>query len=478
VTVWQKVALFGWHVDYTLPVIVVPLPALEFFAMKIVIAGAGEVGSHLARLLVDDGHDVTVIDPDADRLEKVALTSDVITMQGSTTSFEVLQGSGIYKADLLIAVTPSEDTNIVTCMLSKKMGAKRTIARIDHNEYLDFENRSTFSKAGVDYMFYPEVIAATEIVNLLSQTSSSEFIDFAGGKMVLLSFKLEENAPIIGKMLLEAVTDRKTLRYRTVAITRDEKTIIPRGDDRFEVDDQIYVIANRDGIDEMLAFSGKENIDVHNLMILGGSRIGTKVATMLDHRMNIKIIESNKERCYTLSELFDHAMVINGDGRNSELLMEEGIQKTDAFVAVTGNSETNILACLFAKQVGVQRTIAEVENMDYIQLAESIGIDTIINKKLITAGHIFKFTQDTDVQTVRYLSGTNAEVLEYIVKPNSQATLHAIKDLDFPKNATIGGIIRGGKGIVAAGDAEIQAHDHVIVFSIESDPTEVGEFFN
>ncbi|MDR0414630.1 MAG: Trk system potassium transporter TrkA [Prevotellaceae bacterium] len=445
--------------------------------MNIVIAGAGEVGTHLSRLLSEDSHSITVVDPSEERLHAVESSVDVVIVQGSTTSVEVLEKANIRKADLLIAVTPSEDTNIVTCMLGKKMGARQTIARIDHNEYLDVENRSTFTHAGIDNMFYPEKIAAGEIVNLLSQTSTSEYIEFANGKLVMMVFRLDDGAPIAGKTVAELTHRAKKLEYRVIAINRNEKTIIPHRLDAFEPGDQLYMMTTRNGISEMLEFSGKENIEVHNMIILGGSRIGIKVAASLDRRLNIKIIEQQKERCVKLAEMFKNAMIINGDGRNAELLLEEGLQKTDAFVAVTGSSETNILACLLAKQTGVQRTIAEVENLDYIQLAESIGINTIINKKLITAGHIFKFTQNTGVQAVKYLTGSDAEVLEFIAKAGCRASKALIKDLGFPKNTIVGGIVRGGKGIIATGATEIRAGDHVIVFALDTDAAAVGEFF-
>ncbi|MGL5913763.1 MAG: Trk system potassium transporter TrkA, partial [Bacteroidales bacterium] len=434
--------------------------------MNIIIAGAGEVGIHLARLMSEENHSIYVIDPSEDRLHLVEANTDVVTVVGSTTSFEVLAEADVAKADLLIAVTPSEDTNIVTCMLGKKMGAKQTISRVDHNEYLEPENRNTFVKAGIDNMFYPEKIAAAEIVNLLSQTSSSEYIEFGNGKLVMMVFRLDEDAPIVGKTVLEATTDYKNLEYRVIAINRNDKTIIPRRFDEFQAGDQLHVITTREGMKEMLELSGKENIDVHNLMILGGSRVGTKVAEQLERRVNIKIIEQNKEHCYKLAERFQNAMIINGDGRNAELLVDEGVNKTDAFVALTGSAETNILSCLLAKQMGVQRTIAEVENLDYIQLAESIGIDTIINKKLITAGHIFKFTSG-DIHGVKHLTGSDAEVFEFVAKVGCKASKMAIKDLEFPKNAIIGGIVRGGKGIIATGLTEVQEHDLVVVFALD-----------
>lgn len=446
-------------------------------AMNIIIAGAGEVGTHLSKLLSEDSHSITVVDPSEERLRAVELGADVVTVQGSTTSIEVLERASTRRADLLIAVTPSEDTNIVTCMLGKKMGARQTVARIDHSEYLDMANRSTFTHAGIDNMFYPEKIAATEIVNLLSQTSTSEYIEFANGKLVMMVLKLEDKAPVAGKTIAEVTFGMKKLEFRVIAISRNEKTIIPHRFDTLEPGDRLYMMTTRSGVSEMLEFSGKENVEVHNMIILGGSRIGTKVAASLDRRLNIKIIEQQKERCLKLAEMFKNAMIINGDGRNADLLLEEGLQKTDAFVAVTGNSETNILACLLAKQTGVQRTIAEVENLDYIQLAESIGINTIINKKLITAGHIFKFTQNTGIQSVKYLTGCDAEALEFIAKPGCRASRAPVKDLGFPKNAIIGGIVRGGRAAIATGTTQIKAGDHAIVFALDADAADVGEFF-
>jgi trk system potassium uptake protein TrkA len=445
--------------------------------MNIIIAGAGEVGTHLSKLLSENDHNIRVVDPSEERLHAIEAATDVVTILGSTTSIATLERAEAAKADLLVAVTPSEDTNIVTCMLGTKMGTKQTIARIDHDEYLDLENRTTFTQAGVDNMFYPEKIAATEIVHLLSQTSSSEYIDFADGKLVMMVFKLEDDSPIAGKTIIEATKNLNKPEYRITAINRDEKTFIPHRDYRLQAGDWVHVMTTRNGIREMLEHSGKENIEVRNLMILGGSRIGAKVATLLDRRMNIKIIEQSKERSLRLAEQFKNAMVINGDGRNSDLLIEEGVQKTDAFVALTGNSETNILSCLLAKQMGVQRTIAEVENLDYIQLAESIGIDTIINKKLITASHIFKFTQGADVQSVKRLVGSDAEMLEFVARTSCKASQVAIKDLGFPKGAIIGGVVRGGKGIIATGSTEIKPHDHVIVLAIGVEAVEIAKYF-
>lgn len=447
--------------------------------MKIILAGAGAVGAHLAKMLSNENHDITVIDTDSDRLKLIGSTMDVLTLEGSATSIGLLKEAKIKKADLFIAVTQAESTNTSAAILGKQLGARKTIARIDNQEYLYTENREMFISLGIDYLIYPEKIAAREIVGLLSQTSTTDAVDFSGGKLHLYAFKLEENAPIINKTLIEVIDRENGLAYRSVAITRNGHTIIPRGHDRFQVNDLVYVISNKGGVKNLLRYTGKENYDVRNIMILGGSRIGIRAARDLGDQHYVKLIEINREKSYMISNSLDNTLVINGDGSNLELLTQEGISKMDAFVAVTGNSETNILSCLLAKRMGVKKTIAEVENIDYIPLAENIGIDTIINKKLITASRIFRFTMSTDVTSIKCLTGTDAEVLEFFVKSDAPITKGPLRDIEFPPDAIIGGVItKEGRGIIAEGSTEIREGDHVVVFALPSAVSVVGKFFN
>ncbi len=446
--------------------------------MNIIIVGAGEVGTHLATMLAKEYHDVVVIDPDAEMLSQLSAATDVVTFQGSATSISVLKDANIKKADLFIAVAHSEETNIVSATLAKRLGAKKVIARIDKNEYLQPNNKEIFLNLGIDSLIYPERLAAREVVTLLGQTSSTEFVDFSGGKLSLIVFRLEEDSPVIDYTLLQATKNLNNLDYRAVAISREGETIIPRGNDQFKYNDLVYVIANQSGIKDMMEHSGKKNIDVNNLMILGGSRIAIHIANELEKSMNVKLIEVDKEKSQKLAGQFKNALVINGDGRNTDLLMEEGLQYMDAFVAVTGNSETNILSCIVAKRMGVKKTIAEIENINYIRLAESIGVDTVINKKLITASRIFRYTMSTDVSAIKCLTGSDAEVLEFIVKPGSPITKGRLKDISFPKDAIIGGVVRGDTAFIAKGDSEIKPYDRVVVFALPSAINKIGKFFN
>jgi trk system potassium uptake protein TrkA len=445
--------------------------------MRIIIAGTGEVGSHLAKMLSNEYHDIVVIDPDENKLKILGSSYDLMTLEGSATSLSMLNEAGVEKADLFIGVTQSEEINITASILAKKLGVKKTIARIDNLEYLQKENRDFFTSLGIDSMIYPEKNASKEVVGLLRETGITDLVDFSGGKLSLLAIKLDQNADIVNKTLNEISQDVYKMDFRAVAITRDGRTIIPHGSDKFMIGDIVYVISNQAGIKNLMKSSGKESHEVKNIMILGGSRIGKLTAKDLGRQYNIKLIEINREKAYRLSNYLNNTLVINGDGTNIDLLTQEGIRKIDAFVAVTGNSETNILSCLLAKSMGVKRTIAEIENIDYINIAENMGIDAVINKKLITASRIYRYTLAGEVSVIKCLTGTDAEVLEFVVKHDAKAVRGPIKDIDFPSEAIIGGVIRGNSSFIASGDTIIQPNDHVVVFALPSVLNEIGNFF-
>ena len=451
--------------------------------MKIVIAGAGEVGSHLAKMLSNESNEITVIDMNGERLQNLRAVADIITVEGNPSAIHVLQEAGVASADLFIAVNPSEsqDVNIVSAMLAKKLGSKKATARINNEEYLSYENKYLFTEMGIDLMFYPEKIATAEIMDLLKRTASSDSLEFARGKLHMSVFKLEEDSPLIGMNMVEfsQLAQEQGFKFRVVAISRKNSTIIPKFDTKFKYHDLVFIISKREGMDMLLKYVGKHNIEVNSVMILGGSPTGLMLARQLAKQIDsVKIIEKSKEKCLDMSEkLPDNVVVVNGDGRNSDMLLEESIRDFDAFVAVTNSTETNILACVAAKGFGVQRTIAEVENLEYIKLAESMGVDAVINKKLITASRIFKFTLSNKVRFIKYMSGTNAEVLEYIVAPDTKITKAALKDMNFPNNAIIGGIIRGNDSYIAVGDTKIEAYDRVAVFALPEAVKEVDKFF-
>ena len=452
--------------------------------MKIVIEGAGEVGSHLAKMLRAEANEVTVIDDDSERIDALTAYADVETVLGNPSSIQVLRDAGVGKADLFIAVYPyaTQEVNIVGALLAKQVGAAKVIARINDEDYLNAENRLLFKVLGIELMFYPEKSAADEIVAFLKHNSTAETMDFARGRLQIAVFKLTEDSPILDLKLLEFIKDstaEELRQFRVIAISRDEQTIIPRLETKFLYGDLVFTITTREGVPALYRHFGKTNITIGKVFILGGGPIGEMLAKTLDRSgVKVKLVDSDKNRCIELSEtLPDTIRIINGDGRNSDFLYEEGIQDYDAFVALTGNDESNVLSCVVAKKFGVARTIAEVENIEYIHIAEEMGVDNVINKKLITAGRIFKFTLSGKARIVRYMTGTNAEVIEYTVAPGASITAGPIKDIDFPRNAIIGGVIRGSDAFIAVGDTVIEPYDRVAIFALPETIKEIDKFF-
>lgn len=434
--------------------------------MKIIIAGAGAVGTHLAKLLSSEKQDIILMDDDEERLSTIDSNFDLMTVTASPTSIDGLKDAKVKYADLFVAVTPDESRNMTACMLANNLGAQKTVARIDNYEYLLPKNREFFQKLGVNSLIYPEMLAAQEIVSSIRMSWVRQWWEFCNGALILIGTKMREKAEILDIPLHKL--GGPTLPYHIVAIKRGNETLIPRGDDSIRLHDIVYFTTTRKYVPYIRKIVGKEDYpDVRNVMIMGGSRIAVRTVQYMPDYMKAKIIESNIARCNRLTELVDDGvMVINGDGRDMQLLMEEGIKNTEAFVALTGNSETNILACLAAKRMGVTKTVAEVENVDYISMAESLDIGTVINKKFIAASHIYQMMLDADVSNVKCLTFANADVAEFTVKPGAKITKQAVKDLGLPKGATIGGLIRNGEGILVTGNTMIQENDHVVVFCL------------
>ena len=446
--------------------------------MKIIIAGAGEVGQHLAKMLAEEFHDITVIDEDAKKLETISAVSDVYTIQGDSKDFNTLNRASLTRCNLFIAVNPVESDNILSSILAKKLGAKKCIARIENDTYLRPHNKEVLINLGIDYMYYPEKIAATEVLNLIGNTATTEYVSFSGGKLSLMVFKIRGNSPMVDKRIMDITSLDKKLKYRIVAISRDGDTIIPSRHNYIREGDTIYIIVDNRYSGELYAFTGQKNLKVNNLMILGGGQVGERIARSLEKTVNVKLIDNDKITAERLAESLEDTLVISSEGRDIEVIYDEDLENTDVFVALTGHSETNILASMLAKKKGAKKVIADVEDFSYINLAESMGIDTIINKKLITASTIFRFTMNTDVQEVRCLNGCDAEVLEFIAKPNSPITRTSIREMPWPSDALIGGVVRGESVFIATGDSEIKAYDRVVVFALPDAITKLANFFN
>ncbi len=445
--------------------------------MRIVIAGAGDVGTHLAKLLSGESQDIILIDESQDRLGGLDSNFDLLAVTASPTSIKDLKEAEAGKADLFVAVTPDESRNIVACQLAHNLGAQKTLARVDNYEYLTPRSREFFTSTGVDSLIYPEMLAAKDIVDGMRQSWIRQWWEFAEGTLVMIGVKLRENAEILNVPLYALGTGRP---YHIVAIVRNNETIIPGGNDTIYAGDMVYFMANKKNIPLIRRIAGKEELpDIRDVIIMGGSRIAIRAAQLMPENVNVKIIERDRARCNWLTEMLSsRVMVINGDGRDPSLLMSEGIDHTEAFIALTDSAETNILACVAAKRFGVTKTIAEVENIDYITMAEKLDIGTVINKKKIAASHIYQMMLDADVSNVKCLTFASAEVAEFIVKKGSRVTRNCVKDLSLPRGATIGGLIRGHEGILVTGDTQIQEGDHVVVFCLDGMIRKLEKYFN
>ena len=444
--------------------------------MKIIIAGAGAVGIHLARLLAKESIDCVLIDGKESRLNRLG-ECDVMTFQAQPTSIKALKDVGIENADLFVGVTPDESTNMTCCMLAHALGAKKTVARIANDEYLSPANQKFFRNMGIDSLVYPEVLAAIDITNGLKMSWVRQRWDVHNGALVMLGIKLRENCEILNIPLKKLCGPDDP--YHIVAIKRGDETIIPSGLDELKLYDLAYFMTTQEYIPYVRTIVGKEHYtDVKNVIIMGGGNTAVRAALTTPDYMNVKIIEKDVERCEQLNQLLsNNTMIINGDGRDMELLNEEGIKNTQAFVALTGNAETNILACLTAKRLGVRKTIAMVENLDYVDMAEELDIGTIINKKTVAASHIYQLTLGADVKNIKSLMLADSDVAEFVAAKDSKVTKKPVKELGLPFGVTIGGLVRNGTGMLVNGNSRIEAGDSVMVFCHEQKLNNIEKFF-
>ena len=445
--------------------------------MKIIIAGAGNVGTHLAKLLSREKQDIILMDDDEEKLSALSANFDLLTVAASPSSISGLKEVGVKEADLFIAVTPDESRNMTACMLATNLGAKKTVARIDNYEYLLPKNKEFFQKLGVDSLIYPEMLAAKEIVTAVRRPWTRQYWELFGGALILIGVKVRDNSRLVNKHLSELLNEQKL--YHIVAIKRQNETVIPRGTDRIESGDIVFFTTTKSHIEDVRLHAGKRDPEVKKVIIMGGSRIAIRTCQYLPNNIRVKVIETNKEKSHRIAEVVPgNVLIINGDGRDTDLLMQEGIKDAQAFIALTDNSSTNILACLAAKRAGVFKTIAKIENIDYIPLAESMDIGSVINKKLIAASHIYQFLLDADVSNVKCLTFANADVAELVARPDSKITRKQVKDLNLPKDLTLGGLIRDGEPMMIKGDTHIQAYDHVVVFCLDTAMRKLEDYFN
>lgn len=446
--------------------------------MKIIITGAYGIGTYLARLLSRNKEELTIIDDDEERLATIGSDYDLLTIQGSPTSIKTLKEAGAGEADLFIALTPNEDENINSCIIAHALHAKKTVAQVNDAEYLEPAIHQMYQELGVDELIYPEALAARDIINGLKMSWVRQRWDVHDGALVMLGIKLRENCKILNRPLKELCGPDDP--YHIVAIKRGNETIIPGGNDQLECSDLAYFMTTRDYVPYIRKIVGKENyVDVKDVIFMGGGTTAVKALQILPKYMNAKVFEIDPVRCEELNQILDsHTLVIHADARDISQLNDEGIRNTQAFVALSGNAEANILTCLAAKRLGVRKTVAMIENLDYVNMAESLDIGTIINKKSIAASRIYQLMLDADVMNVTFLMSANADAAEFIAKEGAKVTKKTVRNLGLPKGITIGGIVRNGEGMLVSGNTKIEAGDSVVVFCHNINLKKIEKFFN
>lgn len=434
--------------------------------MNIVIAGAGDMGYHLAEQLSYDNKDITLIDTDREVLDYVSSKLDVLTVQGDATSFEILQKANVSRASMVLAVTTSEKTNIVTAVLAKQLGAKRVMARVRNHSYLSDENMPYFKNLGIDNLISPTMLCSREIYNMIENSSFTEVFDFGGGKLNIVGITLDQTNPLVNQRIMDTKSNPIFEDIRIIAIVRDQKTIIPRGNTIIRNNDHVFFISNKKNTESILEVLGQEKVTIKNVMIIGGDDMAVTTALRLQDKFRVTLINKDKERCKWLAEHLHNTLVINGDYKNVELLIEEGLEQMDAFLALTESSETNIITSLTAKNHGVYKTIAHVDTREYIHISHSIGVDSLINKKLVAANEISRFLKKGTIDAISGIYGVDAEFIQYSVTKVNRLTKHPLKEMHFPDTAIVAGVIRGDEVFIPDGDFQLNVDDKAIVLAL------------
>jgi len=445
--------------------------------MKIIIAGAGDLGSHLAKLLSSESHDIYLLDLNEERLNTISSQIDVFTIAGDAKSVEIMEQKLISSCDLLIAVTSSEETNMLICILGKKLGAKRTIARINDVNIIKENKEHFYNELGIDTLISPTYLATLEIQRLVNQSAFTDDIEFDNGKLTVFGISLSENSSLINKTVRESADLNPNLSFKPLALHRDDLTLIVNGETVLKENDIVYFISLKDSITNIIKLCGKNNFKIKDVMIIGGSRIGINTAELLENDFRVTLVEKDKVTCQQMANTLKKTLIINIDGHDVKMLEEEGLTEIDALISVTADSEMNIMTSLVGKSHGIKKTIARIENFDYINLSQSIGIDTLINKKIIAADNIFKFVRKGNVSLVANLHGTDAEIIEFVVKDGSKITKSPINKLNFPNSSKIAGVIRNGIPIIPFGDFHLKENDKTIVFSLTESIQKIEKFF-
>lgn len=434
--------------------------------MKIVIAGAGATGFYLAKLLAKEDKYITLIDESEEILSRASEELDILTIKGDTASFEVLERAEVSKAKLFVAVTSTETSNLLACILAKQLGAKTTIARVQSMDLLEKKNQDKFKQLGVDVVISPYKIAAMEIERLLQRASFTDIFPFENGKISILGFFVGSHSPLIDQSIEKVNKYSDEFVLRGVALLRNEKTSIPNGQTIIKKGDYLYISTPNEGIEIAKQLVGKQVKPIKTVMIIGDTTLALRTAAILEKRYRVKLVVKSEEVGKEFLNVLHNTLIINADPGNTDTLKEEGLAQTDAFISLTENSETNIIACLMARENGVYKTISLVDNNNYIHLSQHIGIDTIISTKIAAAHDIFRFVRQGKVEMIGGLHGVDAEIIEFVMHKKCGLINQPLKEMNLPKDSIIAGVIRGTRSFVPNGESHLQMKDKVIVLAL------------
>jgi trk system potassium uptake protein TrkA len=447
--------------------------------MKVLIVGAGEVGFHLARRLSEESQDVVLIESDPERADFAQQHLDIITVVGNGASLPVLEKAGVKGARMLLAVTSRDEVNLISCLAASRLGVDFTIARVSNPEYYEEGSVLSGDRMGIDLLINPERECARETYQLLEAAAATDVAQFADGRVELLGVRVREGSPVAGKTLAAIGEELQHLHYVTVAISRDGHTVIPRGDDRIEAGDKIYLLSPTDEANEVHRLAGYDGFALRRVMIAGGSAEAQYLAELLEaNSVECTILDHDRRRCLELAEELPRSLVLHADATDLELLEMEGVSGIDGFVACTGHDETNMLASLLAKSVGARKVVSMIHKFDYLPLVPKVGIDAAVSPRMSTVNAILRYVRRGRVMTVAALTGIDAEAIEFSVAPHAPVVGRTLRELHFPKGAVVGTIIRGEDIILPRGDDQIRPGDEVIVFALPEAIAAVEHLFS
>lgn len=443
--------------------------------MRILIIGAGDIGLQLARRLSTVQHDLTVIEIDPDKIQRLRERVDAFVVEGSGTSYRTLQQAQAASMDLVAAVSDNDEVNLLSCQLAKKMGVPTTIARVRNTEFTMDSFILSPKELGVDHIIHPEVETAHAVAHLIRQSSASYAYEFEHGKIQIIGVRLDRRSPVLNTPLSN-LTTYKDEHLRIVAIERNHQTIIPDGTSVLFPGDQVFAVCDHDYVRDFLSMVGKTETRAENIMIVGGGLIGQTIAKCMQGEANVKIIEGVQQKAECAAELLPSTLVIHGDGTDLQLLIEEGLSDMDAFVAVTGNDENNIISSLLASHYKVPQSIALVNKLDYLSVIPQLGVDGVVSRQLLTVNAVEHLIQ-SEIADIATPPGMDAQLIEFIAERGSKITKRPLMKTRFPKNAIIGAVMRGDAVIVPHGNTQIEVGDKAVVFTMPDAVQQVDQLF-